>query len=90
MKNYYKYYIKKRINIYIDINNFFNYPTIIRNYTPKNIYYGEFFLRYDFNFFENNLTKISHPYFKEKLQKYKVKNINIFQGSMRKRIYLIY
>ena len=78
MKNYYKYYIKQISNIDIDINNFFNYPIIIRNYTPKNIFFGEFFVKNDLNFFDNILTKISHPYFMEKLKQYKIRNITIF------------
>ena len=81
LKNYYKYYIKSLQQIYIDINNFFNYPTIIRNYTPQNTYYGEFFLKNDFNFFDNKLTRISHPYFMEKMEKYKVKNLTIFPSK---------
>ena len=78
MKNYYKYYIKKETNHDIDINNFFNYPTIIRNYTPQKIFFGEFFLKNDLNFFDNKLLEISHPYFLEKLKQFKIKNINIF------------
>ena len=78
MKKYYKYYIKKVANKYVDIDNFFNYPTIIRNFTPQNIYYSEFFLKNNLYFFDNKLTKISHSYFKEKLENYKINNITIF------------
>ena len=78
MKNYYKYYIKLKKNIYIDINNFFNYPIIIRNYTPENTFFGEFFMKNDLNFFDNKLTSISHPYFTEKLKQFKIKNVTIF------------
>ena len=84
MKNYYKYYIKKITNTYADINNFFNYPTIIRNYTPQNIFYGEFFLKKDLNFFDNDLMKISHPYFMDILLKYKIKDITIFPRKNEK------
>ena len=78
MKYYYKYYIKKITNKDIDISNYFNYPTIIRNYTPQNVFFGGFFLKNDLNFFDNKLLKISHTYFLEKLKKFKIKNINIF------------
>ena len=84
LKKYFKYYIKKIKNIYIDINNSFNYPTIIRNYTPQNIFYGAFFVENDLNFFDNKLINISHPYFKDKLQKYKIKNITIFPRKNEK------
>ena len=78
MKNYYKYYVKKETNHDIDISNFFNFPTIIRNYTPLKIFFGEFFLKNDLNFFDNKLLEVSHPYFLEKLKQFKIKNINIF------------
>ena len=78
MKNYYKYYIKQVSNYEVDINNYFNYPTIIRNYTPTNIYFGEFFVKNDLNFFYNRLITISHSYFKEKMKKYKIKDIRLF------------
>ena len=78
LKNYFKIYIKNIQNICIDINNFFNFPTIIRNFTPQNTFFGGFFLKNDLNFFDNKLIKISHPYFIEKMQKYKIKNIEIF------------
>ena len=78
LKNYYKYYIKNRTKQDLDINNYFNYPTIIRNYTPENIFFGEFFLKNDLNFFNNKLTKISHKYFMEILNKFNTKEISIF------------
>ena len=78
MKIYYKYYIKKETNYDVDISNFFNFPTIIRNYTPQKIFFGEFFLKNDLNFFDNKLLEISHPYFLEKLKQFKIRNINIF------------
>jgi len=78
MKNYFKYYVKKETNHDIDINNYFNYPTIIRNYTPQYIFFGEFFLKNDLNFYDNRLLEISHPYFLEKLKQFKIRNINIF------------
>ena len=80
MKNYYKYYIKIKSDYKydIDINNYFNYPTIVRNYTPKNIFFGEFFLKNDLNFFDNKLIKISHLYFMDKLEHFHIKNITIF------------
>ena len=72
MKNYYKYIIKKDSGKIIDMKNYFNYPTIMKNYIPKNLYFGGLFLKHDLNFFSNNYFNISHSYFIEK-----AKNINI-------------
>ena len=78
LKSYYKYYIKKITKKEIDIHNFFNYPIIIRNYTPENIFFGEFFVKNDLNFFSNRLTKISHKYFMDILKNFNTKEIRIF------------
>ena len=78
LKHYFKYYIKQKAKKEIDINNYFNYPTIIRNYTPQNTYFGEFFVKNDLNFFYNKLIKVSHKYFLDILEKFNNKDIRIF------------
>ena len=76
MKNYFKYKIKKDHNEDISIDNFFNYPIIIRNYIPNNLYFGGLFVKHDLNFFANRYFHISHTYF-----------INKAKQSKRKRIF---
>ena len=68
MKQYFKYYVKKKHNIDIETKNFFNYPIIMKNYISNNLYFGGLFLKHDLDFFNNRYFAISHPYFKEKLQ----------------------
>ena len=69
MRNYYKYIIKKETGKIINMQNYFNYPTIMKNYIPKNLYFGGLFLKHDLNFFSNNYFNISHPYFSGKIPK---------------------
>ena len=45
--------------------NYFNYPTIMKNYIPENLYFGGLFFKHDLNFFSNDYFNISHPYFIE-------------------------
>ena len=84
MKNYYKYIIKKDSGKIIDIKNYFNYPTIMKNYISKNLYFGGLFLKHDLNFFSNNYFNISHSYFTEK-----AKNINISRIFKKNQIKMI-
>jgi len=72
MRNYYRYIIKKETGKIINMENYFKFPIIMKNYIPENLYFGGLFLKNDLNFFSNNYFKITHPYFKEKVQ-----NINI-------------
>ena len=65
MKNYYKYIVKKETGNLINMANYFNYPTIMKNYIPENLYFGGLFFKHDLNFFINDYFKISHPYFIE-------------------------
>ena len=66
MRNYYKYIVKNKTGKIIDMKNYFNYPTIMKNYIPENIYFGGLFLKHDLNFFTNDYFNISHPYFIKK------------------------
>ena len=68
MKQYFKYYVKKNLDIDLKTNNFFNYPIIMKNYISNNLYFGGLFLKHDLDFFTNRYFSISHPYFKEKLK----------------------
>ena len=68
MKQYFKYYIKKTLNSEISIDNYFNYPIIMKNYISNNLYFGGLFLKHDLDFFVNRYFNISHPYFKEKVK----------------------
>ena len=68
MKNYFTYYVKKKHNINITTNNFFNYPIIMKNYISKNLYFGGLFLKHDLDFFTSNCFVISHPYYKDHLK----------------------
>ena len=68
MKHYFKYYIKRNLDIEIPNNNFFNYPIIMKNYISKNLYFGGLFLKHDLDFFTNRYFKISHSYFKDQLK----------------------
>ena len=68
MKHYFKYYIKRNLDIEIPNNNFFNYPIIMKNYISKYLYFGGLFLKHDLDFFTNRYFKISHSYFKEQLK----------------------
>jgi hypothetical protein len=75
MKKYFNYYFKNiNNNNHIqnpNIDNFLNYPTMIRNYTPYNFFYKDLFLRYDLDFFSHEYFKIIHPYFTKYLKKEK-------------------
>ena len=75
MKNYFKYRLKKNYNQEISIDNYFNFPIIIRNYIPKNLYFGSLFVKHDLNFFANRYFHISHPYFINKAKESKAKRI---------------
>ena len=83
MRQYYKYYVKKiNPNYEIDTSNYFNYPIVIKNYTPGCFYYGDFFVKNDQNFFVSDFLKISHKYCINKIKEYNEKQsnkkINIF------------
>ena len=75
MKKYFNYFFTKVNNNGIkqnpNIDNFLNYPTMIRNYTPSNFFYKDIFLRNDFDFFSHEYFKIIHPYFLPYLKKIK-------------------
>ena len=75
MRNYYKYIIKKETGQIINMENYFKFPIIMKNYIPENLYFGGLFLKNDLNFFSNNYFKITHPYFKEKVQNIKINRI---------------
>ena len=75
MRYYYKYIVKKKTGKIIDMKNYFNYPTIMKNYIPENIYFGGLFLKHDLNFFTNDYFNISHPYFIEKSKKIYINRI---------------
>ena len=75
MKNYYKYKIKKNNGKDISIDNFFDYPIIVRNYTPVKLNFGGLFVKHDLNFFANRYFHISHPYFINKAKESKSKRI---------------
>ena len=66
MKNYFTLYVKNRHGIKITTNNFFNYPIIMKNYIPKNLYFGGLFLKHDLDFFSSRCFPISHPYYKDR------------------------
>ena len=68
MKQYFKYYVKKILNLEISTDNFFNYPIIMKNYISNELYFGGLFLKHDLDFFSNRYFNISHPYFKEKVK----------------------
>ena len=75
MKNYYKYIIKKETGKIINMKNYFNYPTIMKNYIPRNFYFGGLFLKHDLNFFSNDYFNISHSYFIDKVKNIKINRI---------------
>ena len=75
MRNYYKYIIKKETGQIINMENYFKFPIIMKNYIPENLYFGGLFLKNDLNFFSNNYFKITHPYFKEKVKNIKINRI---------------
>ena len=75
MRNYYKYIIKKETGQIINMKNYFKFPIIMKNYIPENLYFGGLFLKNDLNFFSNKYFKITHPYFKEKVQNIKINRI---------------
>ena len=82
MKKYFKYLMLKEYNANADINNFFDYPIITKNYIPDNLYFGCLLLKNDLNFFENKYLPISHSYFIDKLKNYnKIKDIRIFKKT---------
>ena len=75
MRNYYKYIIKKETGKIINMDNYFKFPIIMKNYIPENLYFGGLFLKHDLNFFSNNYFKITHPYFKEQVKNIKINRI---------------
>ena len=75
MRNYYKYLIYKETGEIINMVNYLNYPTIMKNYIPKNFYFGGLFLKHDLNFFSDDYFNISHPYFIDKAQKSNINRI---------------
>ena len=75
MRNYYKYFIYQKTGNIINMENYFNYPIIMKNYIPENLYFGGLFLKHDLNFFIDNYFNITHPYFIEKAKQSKFKRI---------------
>ena len=70
MKNYYKYLFDNlnNINQNININNYFNYPITLKNYTPKKIYYKHFFIKNNLDFFYDPLFLKTHKFYSEKIE----------------------
>ena len=66
MKKFYKYFLMKKYEFEISTKNFFNYPIIMKNYIPNNLYFGGLFLKHDLDFFENRYFKISHSYYSDR------------------------
>ena len=66
MKLFYEYFLKQRYKFEIDTKNFFNYPTIMKNYISNNLYFGGLFLKNDLDFFLNRYFNISHSYYIER------------------------
>ena len=75
MRNYYKYLIKKETGKSINMENYSNYPLMMKNYIPKKLYFGGLFSKHDLNFFSNKYFHISHPYFADKVKQIKSKRI---------------
>ena len=73
MKKYYKYLFDNlnNINQNIDINNYFNYPITLKNYTPKKIYYKHFFIKNNLDFFYDPLFLKTHKFYSGNLSKKK-------------------
>ena len=82
MKNYFKYYIEKKnnngIKQNVDIDNFPDYPTEIKNYTAFKMFYNGLFLRHDFDFFTNEFFKLTHSYYQEQAKEIALKNNRLF------------
>ena len=66
MKLFYKYLLQSQYDFKISTKNSFNYPIIMKNYIPNNLYFGGLFLKHDFDFFQNRYFKISHSYYSDR------------------------
>ena len=62
----------------MDIDNFPDYPTEIKNYTAFKMFYNGLFLRHDFDFFTNEFFKLTHSYYQEQAKEIALKNNRLF------------
>ena len=70
MKKYYKFLFENlnNLNQNINIDNYFNYPITLKNYTPKKIYYKHFFIKNNLDFFYDPLFIKTHEFYQEKIE----------------------
>ena len=83
MQKYFKYYIEhlnnNKTEQHVNIENYPQYPSIIKNYTPTWLFYNGLFMRKEFDFFTNEFFTKTHSYYIEQ-----AKQLNINTMFQRK------